>query len=70
VLGIEAPTAPKEEDSLWEDDVESGARPAVAPEKDPTVAPKAQPESAGAAESSDAPPPPVQDVSDLYDENY
>lgn len=75
VLGLEAPTAPKEKDSLWEDDVESGSRPAKAPAEGVTETP---PEAAGPSataqgasdpQAAPAGAPPIENVDDLYDEN-
>ena len=76
VLDIDAPTAPPEEDSLWEDDVESGARPAKL--REDSTAPAQEGEGGGDAPAEGATPqntpaggaPPVEDVSDLYDEKY
>lgn len=67
VLGL-AP-APKEEDSLWEDDVESGSRPARAPAESATETPPEAGTSAAAQQAAPAGPPPIENVDDLYDEN-
>jgi hypothetical protein len=78
VLGIQ-PTAPKEEDSLWEDEVESGQRPVRAPAEKTSDAGTTETPPAGAPAPADAGtatqgtgasgPPPIENVDDLYDEN-
>jgi hypothetical protein len=69
-LGLEAPTAPKEEDSLWEDDVESGERPVRAPAEGATEAPTEGGTAATQNSEGATGPPAVENVDDLYDENY
>lgn len=78
VLGIQ-PTAPKEEDSLWEDEVESGQRPVRAPAEKTSDVGTTETPPAGAPAPADAGtatqgtgasgPPPIENVDDLYDEN-